>query len=223
MFGKVLAGHRRRANLTQEGLAERTGLSVRSIRDLENGRVARPRPSTLELLTDALNLSAAEREWFLAAAHPRPASPCQLPLDVPGFAGRDAELAGLDELLTRAAGVVIAAIAGLAGVGKTALAVHWAHRVAGRFPDGQLYVDLRGFGPAPSVADPAEVLRAFLEALDQPRWTSRRPASRPAPTPGPRFTAACSAAGGCSSCSTTPATTTRCARCCPAPAPASCW
>ncbi|WP_229070525.1 tetratricopeptide repeat protein [Actinoplanes sp. DH11] len=167
MLSKVLAGHRRRVNLTQEDLAGRAGLSVRSIRDLENGRVARPRPSTLGLLADALGLSPGERQRFLGAATAKPAGPRQLPLDVPGFCGRDAELAALDDLLDRAdTAVAVATIAGLAGVGKTTLAVHWAHRVADRFPDGQLYADLRGFGPEPAVSDPADVLRAFLEALD---------------------------------------------------------
>jgi tetratricopeptide (TPR) repeat protein len=61
--------------------------------------------------------------------------------------------------------VVISAIGGTAGVGKTALAVYWAHRVADRFPDGQLYVNLRGFDPGGSVMDPAEVVRRFLHAL----------------------------------------------------------
>jgi tetratricopeptide (TPR) repeat protein/transcriptional regulator with XRE-family HTH domain len=162
VFGRVLAGYRRRANLTQEGLAERTGLSVRSLRDLENGRVARPRPSTLELLAGALGLSDGERKRFLETAHPPDRGPRQLPLGVPGFCGRDAELAALDDLL---AGPAMVTITGLAGVGKTALAVHWAHRVADRFPDGQLYADLRGFGPAPAIGDPADVLRDFLETL----------------------------------------------------------
>ena len=59
-------------------------------------------------------------------------------------------------------------MSGMAGVGKTALAVHWAHQVAGRFPDGQLYVNLRGFDPAGTVATPGEVVRSFLDALDVP-------------------------------------------------------
>ncbi|MEU4159184.1 tetratricopeptide repeat protein [Actinoplanes sp. NPDC026670] len=165
MFGNLLAGHRRRVNLTQEALAERAGLSVRSLRDLESGRVARPRPSTLDLLAGALGLSAGERERFVEAARPPAGSPRQLPLGVPGFSGRDAELATLDALPD---GPSTVTIVGPAGVGKTALAVHWAHRVAGRFPDGQLYADLRGFGPAPAVSDPADVLRGFLEALGVP-------------------------------------------------------
>src|SRR5262249_59743885 len=82
----------------------------------------------------------------------RPAAvPAQLPRDVAGFAGRGDHLAWLDGLLTAAASeqptVVISAVSGTAGVGKTALAVRWAHRVARRFPDGQLYVNLRGFDP----------------------------------------------------------------------------
>jgi tetratricopeptide (TPR) repeat protein len=64
--------------------------------------------------------------------------------------------------------VVISAVSGTAGVGKTALAVHWAHRVRGRFPDGQLYLDLRGFGPADQVVTPGDAVRRLLEALQVP-------------------------------------------------------
>jgi DNA-binding SARP family transcriptional activator len=94
--------------------------------------------------------------------------PAQLPRAVAGFVGREPELAQLDAALDPAAGaVVIAAISGMAGVGKTALALRWAHRVAGRFPDGQLYLNLRGYDDVEAVS-PAEALRAFLEALDVP-------------------------------------------------------
>jgi tetratricopeptide (TPR) repeat protein len=64
--------------------------------------------------------------------------------------------------------VVITAIGGTAGIGKTALVVHWAHRVADRFPDGQLYVNLRGYDPGGQVMDPAEAVRRFLDALGVP-------------------------------------------------------
>src|SRR5262249_59859601 len=64
--------------------------------------------------------------------------------------------------------VVISAVSGTAGVGKTALAVHWAHRVKDRFPDGQLYVNLRGFDPGGQVMAPAAAVRGFLDALDVP-------------------------------------------------------
>jgi DNA-binding SARP family transcriptional activator/tetratricopeptide (TPR) repeat protein len=111
---------------------------------------------------------------------PRPAMarqptvvPAQLPADVPGFAGRGEHLAWLDKLLAGVeadapAAVVISAVSGTAGVGKTALAVHWAHRVREKFPDGQLYVNLRGFDPGGRVMEPAEALRGFLDALGVP-------------------------------------------------------
>ena len=98
--------------------------------------------------------------------------PQELPADVSAFTGREVELAELDFLLPAAGqepgatsgAVVISAVAGTAGVGKTALAVRWAHRVAGQFPDGQLYVNLRGYDPGQPLA--AGVARAgFLRAL----------------------------------------------------------
>ena len=104
----------------------------------------------------------------LADAGPRSraAIPQQLPAAVRHFAGRTTELATLAGLLEdTAATVVISAIDGTAGIGKTALAVHFAHLVADRFPDGQLYVNLRGFGPAPAPVRPAEAIRSFLDAF----------------------------------------------------------
>jgi DNA-binding SARP family transcriptional activator/tetratricopeptide (TPR) repeat protein len=91
-----------------------------------------------------------------------PVGPAQLPKDVPSFVGRDDALALMDDAWAGRAGPVV--IAGTAGVGKTALAVRWAHRNADAFPDGQLYVDLHGFGPGQPLA-PHDVLGGFLRAL----------------------------------------------------------
>jgi tetratricopeptide (TPR) repeat protein len=103
---------------------------------------------------------------------PEVAVPRQLPSAVAGFAGRAGELEALTSLLEEAAlpggTVVISAIDGTAGIGKTALAVQWAHQVAGRFPDGQLYVNLRGFDPAGPPVTSAEAIRGFLDAFEVP-------------------------------------------------------
>jgi DNA-binding SARP family transcriptional activator len=102
-----------------------------------------------------------------------PAVPRQLPTAARHFTGRTVELAALTGLLDQPGGqmpgtVVISAIGGTAGVGKTALALHWAHQVAYLFPDGQLYVNLSGFGPSGTPTAPAEVVRDFLDALGVP-------------------------------------------------------
>jgi DNA-binding SARP family transcriptional activator/tetratricopeptide (TPR) repeat protein len=108
------------------------------------------------------------------------AAPAQLPAASAAFTGRGAQLRRLDALLPAAGNpappaVVISALSGMAGVGKTALAVHWAHRVRDRFPDGQLYVNLHGFDPSAPPLSPAEAVRGFLDALQVP--TSRIPAT----------------------------------------------
>jgi DNA-binding SARP family transcriptional activator/tetratricopeptide (TPR) repeat protein len=123
-----------------------------------------------------------------------PPGPALLPADPPGFAGRTEHLDRLDALLAgnalagnalagnalagnalagnalagNANAAVVSAIAGTAGIGKSALAVHWAHRVRDRFPDGQLYANLRGFDPGGTPTPPAEVIRRFLDALHVP-------------------------------------------------------
>ncbi|MGW2327392.1 AfsR/SARP family transcriptional regulator [Streptomyces sp. NPDC001700] len=97
------------------------------------------------------------------------AVPAQLPPDVAHFTGRERELGGLDSLLrATATAAAIGVIAGSGGLGKTTLAVHWAHRVRERFPDGQLYVNLRGFGPTGSAMTVAEAVRGFLDAFQVP-------------------------------------------------------
>jgi hypothetical protein len=125
---------------------------------------------------------AARREQVAGRPVPvrrrRLAVPAQLPADVATFTGRAQHLADLDKLLPdhgpapdtrdRTTAVVISAIDGTAGVGKTALAVHWAHQVRDRFPDGQLYASLRGFDPSGQILNPAVAVRGFLDALEVP-------------------------------------------------------
>ena len=107
-----------------------------------------------------------------AENRPEAVIPRELPAPVAHFAGREAELAELTALLEQPArqapgALVISAIGGTAGVGKTALAVHWAHQVAWRFPDGQLYVNLRGYDEDQPVTA-ADALARFLRALGVP-------------------------------------------------------
>ncbi|MFC0548298.1 helix-turn-helix domain-containing protein [Kutzneria chonburiensis] len=183
--GSVLRRLRRRSGLTQEALAERSGVSVRTIRGLETGDRSNPRLISIRQLADAMGLTAADRDELTAAAlntvsNPAttvetPSTPRQLPAAAAGFIGRDAELALLDQACRTvpahdvvtgdAPTVVIAAIAGAGGIGKTQLALHWAHRHTDRFPDGQLFVDLRGFSPHSNPVDPLTAVRGFLDAL----------------------------------------------------------
>jgi tetratricopeptide (TPR) repeat protein/transcriptional regulator with XRE-family HTH domain len=197
-FARLLRQLRERALLTQEELAQAAGLSPRAVSDLERGIHRTARKDTAVLLAGALGLDGSALELFVAAARgrvpaaevlaaltmpgPGPAAPAlaaplavvprQLPAAARFFAGREAELKELDELLERAGGdggaVVISAVAGMAGVGKTALAVQWARRVAGRFPDGQLYVNLRGYDTDGAAITPEEVTGWFLAALGVP-------------------------------------------------------
>jgi DNA-binding SARP family transcriptional activator len=99
--------------------------------------------------------------------------PRQLPAAAPDFTGRATELQNLTQILTDASPgapgtVVISAIGGTAGVGKTTLALHWAHQIAHQFPDGQLYMNLRGFDPSGTPATAIEAIRDFLDALAMP-------------------------------------------------------
>jgi tetratricopeptide (TPR) repeat protein len=149
-------------------LAERAGLSVEAIRALENGRRRYPRPSTIEQLAGALGLPEADQD-LLAQAAQRPgaqAVPRQLPPDLADFVGREQALDKLVAALTAppgpGGGAALVAVAGMGGIGKTSLAVRAAQETADAFPDGQLYVDLRGHG-----GDPIPP----LEALGRILWT----------------------------------------------------
>jgi tetratricopeptide (TPR) repeat protein len=210
---------RQAAGLSQEELAEQSGLSVRTIRNIERGRTRWPHPGSVRRLADALGLDREQRDEFIAVADrrlvsaagavtmmledglsragggpaasgksPMPARqadggaagsssftrvvPRQLPAPVGHFVGRALELERLTALAAQAADgcptVVISAIGGMAGVGKTALALHFAHQVAGRFPDGQLYVNLRGFDPSGRPVPPVTAIRSLLEGLEVP-------------------------------------------------------
>ncbi|MEW9552012.1 BTAD domain-containing putative transcriptional regulator [Nonomuraea sp. NPDC050783] len=97
------------------------------------------------------------------AVSPPVASPAELPRDVRGFAGREAELAWLDACLADGDGVCV--LSGMAGIGKTALALHWAHQAKERFPDGQLYVNLRGHDPGHEPLTAAAALTRLLISL----------------------------------------------------------
>ncbi len=161
---------------------------------MERGRSTRPYPRSVRLLADALGLPEQARARLLTAAgadrHSRPAIqpealeragragvpapppmavPRQVPAGVAHFSGRVAELRALDRLLSEEGqppgAVVISAIGGTAGIGKTALALHWAQLIAHLFPDGQLYASLRGFDPSGAPVAPGEVIRGFLAAL----------------------------------------------------------
>lgn len=187
-FGVLLRMYRSMAGLTQEELAQRSGLSVRALSDMERGRTARPFLRSARLLADALELAEPARLELMAAlqdgadgtgpprqagrsngTYPPTGVPRQLPAPVRHFVGRVGELETMTLAFDRAdrerpGTVVISSIAGMAGLGKTALAVRWAHQVADRFPDGQLYVNLRGYDPGqPRRA--ASVLAEFLRSL----------------------------------------------------------
>jgi DNA-binding SARP family transcriptional activator len=126
-----------------------------------------------QILRDDLVLSACasvgRAEQSLAQG--RAEAPAELPHDVRNFVGRTAELAQLHVLLAAHGGdpsnhgAVISAIDGPAGIGKTALAVHWAHQVAHRFSDGQLYVNLRGYDPHDDPLPLGDALAQLLRAL----------------------------------------------------------
>jgi tetratricopeptide (TPR) repeat protein len=134
---------------------------------VEQGMLATARDRVAEGRRAAEQPAAPPVSAVPPVATPGRPAPEQLPADAAGFTGRTAELSELDGLLSTVDGLVVAAVSGTAGVGKTALAVHWAHRVRRSFPDGQLYVNLRGYDPEQPVP-PADALAGFLRALGVP-------------------------------------------------------
>src|SRR5438067_3431302 len=175
------ARHRGGAELTVRELAAKTGWSHGTVADYFAGKILPP-TERFDALVRLLGTSPAE-QGTLATARDRVADarragrsattavvPRQLPPAARHFAGRAAEVDALDALLDQTGGgtVVISAIDGTAGIGKTTLAVHWAHRVADRFPDGQLYANLRGFDPGGTPLCAGDVVRGFLDALEVP-------------------------------------------------------
>ncbi|MEV4178200.1 BTAD domain-containing putative transcriptional regulator [Nonomuraea sp. NPDC049709] len=173
-LGTLLRTWREGALLTQEELAAKAGLNVRTLRRLEAGDLRRPRSTSVRKLAEALGQDAMELSIVMQASGEGPGGPGlvqttvrQLPADVPAFAGREQELAVLDRI-GDADTVAITVIDGMAGAGKTALAVRAGHLLASRFPDGDLFVDLHGFTRGTAPANPADTLARLLDVLGVP-------------------------------------------------------
>jgi tetratricopeptide (TPR) repeat protein/transcriptional regulator with XRE-family HTH domain len=178
-----LAQRRKALGLTQEALAGLLNVEPSTVARWERGETE-PLPWIRPKLGETLRVSADRLDDLLVGTGPAsPTSagvPHQLPAAVADFIGRAAELEALTQIVDNAGAggpgtVVISAIGGTAGVGKTALALCWAHQVAARFGDGQLYVNLRGFDPSGIPATAAGAIRGFLDALGVPH--ERIPAS----------------------------------------------
>jgi transcriptional regulator with XRE-family HTH domain/tetratricopeptide (TPR) repeat protein len=182
-FGQLLRTFRLAADLTQAHLAELAGVSEQAISLLERGLRNRPRRDTVQALITALKLQPQDAETLLTAAQVRSAPtqappppseesaaaattvPWQLPPTVADFTARTEELtAVLTALRSGGNASTLVTVTGMGGVGKTALAVHAGHLTADHFPDGQLYVKLRGYDPGAALT-PAEALGQLLRSL----------------------------------------------------------
>jgi len=172
-FGELLRSRRQRSGLTQAQLAELSGLGVRTIRNWEQGCILHPHRDSVRRLAEGLGLTGEARASFeriAAGAHPLPSTvvpepPRQLPHDLADFTGRFEQTARLRAFLCPREGTAarVVVISGPPGVGKTALAVRVSHQLQEHFPDGQLFVDLRG--PLGAPLEPWTVLAALLRAV----------------------------------------------------------
>lgn len=176
-----------RTRVSLAELAKRIEVPRSTVHTYLTGQTLIP-AEVLDRVVIALDGTADQKQWAEAwdrvAAHehssrrdPVSTVPRQLPQDVAAFTGREQEIGELDELLEQPnRTVVLSAIAGTPGVGKTALAVHWGHRVAERFPDGQLYLNLRGYdvGAPVQAADAALTLLKALQVADVPQGLDER-------------------------------------------------
>lgn len=162
-----------RAGLSLAQLAAHSFSSRSSLERYLNGKIFPPR-KVVQAISDACggNTAALLALWDEASAQhrrtPEASVPRQLPADVNGWTGRSSVLRELDELVARdkakhPAGIAV--ITGMAGVGKTTVAVHWAHQALSKFPDGQLYLNLRGFDPLLPPLTPNEAVHGLLQAL----------------------------------------------------------
>ena len=188
-FGLLLRQLREAAGLTQEELAGVARMSARAISDLERGVSRSARPETVRRLAAALGLPDDMRAAFRKAARerakrpvgssarlpvmnrPAPATARMLPRDLAYFIGRDREMRQLADAVSASAGrgvVTICALGGMAGIGKTTLAVHAAHQLAGGYPDGQFFLRLHGHTPGQRPTDPVDALASLLLAAGVP-------------------------------------------------------
>ena len=165
-FSELLRRHRRAARLTLEELAAASGVSARTLSDLERGRSKGPQQRTVTAVVDALGLDDEARKQLVELARDgrlrdhwtRPTGLCELPRSVDDFTGRAAELAWIDDLvhLERAPGApVVGLVTGSAGSGKTTFAVRCAHALRTDHPDGVFFLDLFGMSQRPLAVDDA--------------------------------------------------------------------
>ncbi|WP_329363317.1 AfsR/SARP family transcriptional regulator [Streptomyces sp. NBC_01483] len=165
---EALAVYREVRTLLSDELAIEPSARLRALHE----RVLRADPELLvsDVFPDsAASPGAPERPTDTGPAVSPGQVPSLLPADLPAFVGREDEFAQIEALLVAdrqdATTMAISAIVGMAGVGKTAFAVHWAHRIAHRFPDGQIYLNLRGFDPSAPAMTPTEAFESILPSL----------------------------------------------------------